>query len=63
MSKRMVEIAGSYEGFIGIEPARNLDGSGVAVILAFIRSRTSDPLFPIRRLDWISPVDVATTEA
>jgi heme-degrading monooxygenase HmoA len=32
MYKRMVEIAESYEGYIGIEPARNPDGSGVAVI-------------------------------
>src|SRR3984893_18333617 len=30
--KRMVEIAESYEGYIGIEPARNPAGSGVAVI-------------------------------
>jgi heme-degrading monooxygenase HmoA len=32
MYQRMVEIAESYEGYIGIEPARNADGSGVAVI-------------------------------
>jgi heme-degrading monooxygenase HmoA len=32
MYKRMVEIAESFDGFLGIEPARNADGSGVAVI-------------------------------
>jgi heme-degrading monooxygenase HmoA len=32
MYQRMVEIAEGYEGYIGIEPARNPDGSGVAVI-------------------------------
>jgi heme-degrading monooxygenase HmoA len=32
MYKRMVEIAEGYEGYIGIEPARNADGTGVAVI-------------------------------
>lgn len=32
MYKRMVEIAESYVGYIGIEPARNPDESGVAVI-------------------------------
>jgi heme-degrading monooxygenase HmoA len=32
MYRRMVEIAESHEGYIGIEPARNPDGSGVAVI-------------------------------
>src|ERR1700730_18218338 len=41
--KRMVEIAESYEGYIGIEPARNPDGSGVAVSTGRIlrRSRLS----------------------
>jgi heme-degrading monooxygenase HmoA len=45
--KRMLELARGYEGFLGIEPARNADGSGVAVvywkddesILAFARDR------------------------
>lgn len=32
MYKRMVELAEGYEGYLGIEPARNTDGSGVAVI-------------------------------
>jgi heme-degrading monooxygenase HmoA len=32
MYKRMVEIAESYVGYIGIEPARNPDESGVAAI-------------------------------
>jgi heme-degrading monooxygenase HmoA len=31
MSARMVELASKYDGFFGIEPARNGDGSGVAV--------------------------------
>src|SRR5580692_2205255 len=47
MYKRMVEIAESYEGYIGIEPARNPDGSGVAVIywkdLAAIQDFARDP--------------------
>jgi hypothetical protein len=30
--KRMVELAQGYEGYLGIEPARNPDGSGVAVV-------------------------------
>lgn len=43
MYKRMVEIAESYVGYIGIEPARNPDGSEVAVIYWKIlrRSRLS----------------------
>ena len=32
MYQRMVEVAKSYDGFLGIEPARNSDGTGVAVI-------------------------------
>jgi heme-degrading monooxygenase HmoA len=47
MYRRMVEIAASYEGYIGIEPARNPDGSGVAVIywkdLASIQAFARDP--------------------
>jgi heme-degrading monooxygenase HmoA len=47
MYRRMVEIAESYEGYIGIEPARNPDGSGVAVIywkdLATIQAFARDP--------------------
>lgn len=31
MSLRMIERASQYEGFIGIEPARNKDGTGIAV--------------------------------
>lgn len=31
MSARMVELASANPGFLGIEPARNGDGSGVAV--------------------------------
>ncbi|MCG8692428.1 MAG: antibiotic biosynthesis monooxygenase [Minwuiales bacterium] len=31
MSARMLELARSYDGFLGIEPARNHDGTGVAV--------------------------------
>jgi heme-degrading monooxygenase HmoA len=29
---QMVELAQGYEGYLGIEPARNPDGSGVAVV-------------------------------
>jgi len=32
MYKRMVEVAQRYEGYLGIEPARNPDGSGVAAV-------------------------------
>jgi heme-degrading monooxygenase HmoA len=32
MYQRLVKIAESYEGYLGIEPARNSDGSGVAVV-------------------------------
>src|ERR1700758_3267307 len=32
MYKRMVELAGTYEGYLGIEAARNSDGCGVAVV-------------------------------
>jgi heme-degrading monooxygenase HmoA len=31
LSHRMVALAATYDGFLGIEPARNADGSGVAV--------------------------------
>jgi heme-degrading monooxygenase HmoA len=31
-SQRLIAIAASYDGFLGIEPARNADGSGVAAI-------------------------------
>jgi heme-degrading monooxygenase HmoA len=30
--RRLVAVAESYHGFLGIEPARNADGSGVAAI-------------------------------
>jgi hypothetical protein len=30
MYQRMLELAQGYEGFLGIEPARNPDGTGVA---------------------------------
>ena len=30
--QRLVAVAASYAGFLGIEPARNADGSGVAAI-------------------------------
>ena len=32
MFGRLVERAASYEGFLGIEPARNADGTGVAAV-------------------------------
>jgi heme-degrading monooxygenase HmoA len=32
VSRRLVEIAVGYDGFLGIEPARNADGSGVSAI-------------------------------
>jgi heme-degrading monooxygenase HmoA len=32
MYHRLVKIAESYEGYLGIEPARNGDGTGVAVV-------------------------------
>ena len=32
MYHRMVELAATSDGFLGIEPARNTDGSGVAAI-------------------------------
>jgi len=31
MSARMMEIASNIDGYLGIEPARNNDGTGVAV--------------------------------
>src|SRR5215475_13442628 len=31
MSERMLALAATYDGFLGIEPARNSDGSGGAV--------------------------------
>jgi hypothetical protein len=32
MYHRMIETAEGYPGYLGIEPARNPDGSGVAVV-------------------------------
>jgi len=32
MYKRMVEVAQKYPGYLGIEPARNADGTGVAAV-------------------------------
>src|SRR6478672_6812469 len=32
MYQRMVKIAQNYQGYLGIEPARNPDGSGVAAV-------------------------------
>jgi heme-degrading monooxygenase HmoA len=32
VSRRMVELAATYDGFLGIEPARSADGSGVSAI-------------------------------
>ena len=32
MYARLVERAATYEGFLGIEPARNGDGTGVAAV-------------------------------
>lgn len=32
MYHRMVEIAQTYDGYLGIEPARNPDGTGVAAV-------------------------------
>lgn len=47
MSQRMVELASRYDGFLGIEPARNKDGTGVAVSywrdLDSIRAWSNDP--------------------
>lgn len=31
MTKRMLELAEGYDGYLGIEPARNPDGTSVAV--------------------------------
>jgi heme-degrading monooxygenase HmoA len=46
-SRRLVEIAARYKGFLGIEPARNADGSGVAAIywadLGSINAFSRDP--------------------
>ena len=30
--RRLLEVAAGYPGFLGIEPARNVDGSGIAAI-------------------------------
>ena len=47
MYRRMVTLASGYNGFLGIEPARNADGSGVAAIywkdLASIEAFARDP--------------------
>jgi heme-degrading monooxygenase HmoA len=47
MYLRMVALAETYAGFLGIEPARNTNGSGVAVIywkdLASIAAFARDP--------------------
>jgi heme-degrading monooxygenase HmoA len=47
MYQRMVEVAKTYDGFLGIEPARNIDGSGVAVVywkdLSSIAAFARDP--------------------
>jgi len=32
MYRRMVDVAQRYDGYLGIEPARNPDGSGVAAV-------------------------------
>ncbi|MBV9017601.1 MAG: antibiotic biosynthesis monooxygenase [Alphaproteobacteria bacterium] len=32
MFQRMFQLAHTYPGFLGIEPARNADGTGVAVV-------------------------------
>ena len=32
MYERMLEVAKGYDGFLGIEPARNANGSGVAAV-------------------------------
>jgi len=32
MYRQMVEVAQRYEGYLGIEPARNTDGTGVAAV-------------------------------
>ena len=46
-SRRLVEVAARYPGFLGIEPARNVDGSGVAAIywsdLGSINAFARDP--------------------
>jgi hypothetical protein len=38
--RRLLEVAAGYPGFLGIEPARNVDGSGIAAIYG----RTSSQL-------------------
>lgn len=52
-SHRLAEIAQTYEGYLGIEPARNGDGSGVAVIywkdLESIRAYARDPVHVIAK--------------
>jgi heme-degrading monooxygenase HmoA len=47
LSARLVERASTYEGFLGIEAARNGDGTGVAAVywkdLASIEAWAKDP--------------------
>ena len=60
MYGRMLELAQTYDGFLGIEPARNPDGTGVAVvywrdresITAFARDHRASDTVP-RSVDFI----------
>jgi heme-degrading monooxygenase HmoA len=64
MYQRMVERAQGYAGFLGIEPARNPDGCGVAVvcwqdeesILAFARDPEHLVAKKKGRETWYSPM-------
>ena len=53
MSHRLVEIAETYDGYIGIEPARNSDESGVSAIyfrdLASIAAFARDPVHMVAK--------------
>ena len=53
MSHRLVEIAETYDGYLGIEAARNSDGSGVSAIyfrdLASIAAFARDPVHMVAK--------------
>jgi heme-degrading monooxygenase HmoA len=63
MYGRLVERASTYEGYLGIEPARNSDGTGVAAVswkdLASIEAWARDPEHRIAKRKgreiWYSP--------
>jgi hypothetical protein len=46
MYKRMVEVAQGYEGYLGIEPARNPDGSGSQSSTG----KTTNRFWPLREI-------------